>query len=95
MREPTIFYMQHMHWKEIQKEILDMQDDSLKEAITILPVRDPDFNHYVVVSLSDKSDEIFQKLGGKQLENAGLKERLAALPKRPVFGHKENLDYIK
>ncbi|WP_336518522.1 hypothetical protein [Pollutibacter soli] len=95
MREPSIFYMQTLHWKSIVQEIMDKGDQNLKDTITILPVRDPDFNHYLVVSLSDTGDEIFQKLGGTLLENQGLKERISALPKKPLFGKKENLDYIK
>jgi hypothetical protein len=95
MREPSIYYIQNIHWKELEKEITSNGEQSLSEEVTIVPVRDPEFKHYIVISLSPATDQVLDALQGTRLENIGLKDKLAGMPVTPVYGKSELVNLLK
>jgi hypothetical protein len=95
MREPSIYYLQNIHWKELEKEITANGEQSLDDQVAIVPVRDPEFKHYIVISLSPATDQVLDALQGTRLENIGLKDKLAGMPVTPVYGKGELMDLLK
>ncbi|WP_336514152.1 hypothetical protein [Pollutibacter soli] len=95
MNNVSIFYLKNIHWRDVVKSIWKTEKDTFEDYITIQPVsNNPDLKHYLVISLSEKTNKLFQNFRAHKVENADLRARIPAYSD-PVFGNKDHLNLLQ
>ena len=95
MNNVSIFYLQNIHGRDVVKSIWKTEKETFEDSITIQPVsNNPDQKHYLVISLSEKTNKLFRNFRAHEVENSGLRARIPAFAD-PVFGNKDNLDLLQ